>query len=370
MFQNNPLFSKPPGENEIEISVFGPGYGECIVLHLGHNDWLIVDSCIFPKTKKAAALSYLDEIGVPTENVKLIVATHWHDDHIRGLFDIVKGCMNAEFVFSEAMTNEEFIALLAHFGPDRMTKSTSGVQELFEILYFLKKSNKTPKRAIADRPLWNKTHSGISCCITSLTPSDHAILLSNHQIAKLHPQVQTEKGRVLSITPNHSSVVLWITINDKKILLGSDLEVTAEEKCGWNGIFQSQTRPTGTAFFFKAAHHGSKNGDHPKIWEELVSENAYVAVTPFQQGKTKLPGNSDIERICSRRKKSFIASKLINRRAKTTSQIDKIIDRASGIKSRRPINHGFGLIRIRGLISEHTDNWNLETILDADPLCK
>ena len=48
-----------PKEEEIEVSIIGPGYGECILLHVGHNDWVVVDSCINPKTKKPAALEYL-----------------------------------------------------------------------------------------------------------------------------------------------------------------------------------------------------------------------------------------------------------------------------------------------------------------------
>src|SRR6516164_161156 len=33
----------PPRPDQVEISVFGPSYGECIVAHLGHGNWIVVD---------------------------------------------------------------------------------------------------------------------------------------------------------------------------------------------------------------------------------------------------------------------------------------------------------------------------------------
>ena len=73
-----------PSDDELEVSVFGPGIGECIVVHLGRHEWIIVDSCC-DTDNEPAATKYLKEIGIDTASeVKLIVASHWYDDHIRG----------------------------------------------------------------------------------------------------------------------------------------------------------------------------------------------------------------------------------------------------------------------------------------------
>lgn len=70
----------------MEVSLFGPGYGECVVLHLGHGEWVIIDSCISAAASDPAPIHYLASIGVdPDLEVGLVVATHWHDDHIRGM---------------------------------------------------------------------------------------------------------------------------------------------------------------------------------------------------------------------------------------------------------------------------------------------
>jgi len=46
----------PVKQDEIEVSVFGPGYGESILVHLGAGKWVIVDSCRDNKTGETIPL--------------------------------------------------------------------------------------------------------------------------------------------------------------------------------------------------------------------------------------------------------------------------------------------------------------------------
>ena len=81
-----------PNSDEIEITVFGPGYGECIVIHIGSNKWIIIDSCL-DDDGEPAALSYLKSLDVQVhKDVVSVMVTHWHDDHIKGLSRIIKTC--------------------------------------------------------------------------------------------------------------------------------------------------------------------------------------------------------------------------------------------------------------------------------------
>ena len=56
--------SKHPESDQLEVTLFGSGYGESVVVHIGDGKWLIVDSSINSDTKKPAALEYLEGIGV------------------------------------------------------------------------------------------------------------------------------------------------------------------------------------------------------------------------------------------------------------------------------------------------------------------
>ena len=52
-----------PDDDCLEVSLFGPGYGECVVVHLGFGDWVVVDSCIEPDSRDPIALAYFSAIG-------------------------------------------------------------------------------------------------------------------------------------------------------------------------------------------------------------------------------------------------------------------------------------------------------------------
>ncbi len=103
----------PPRPHELEISVFGPGIGECIVVHIGDGDWIIVDSCINKQNGEPVALDYLRSLEVDVASkVKLVIATHWHDDHIRGLAKIVGAAETARFVNSAAYSFKELLRVV------------------------------------------------------------------------------------------------------------------------------------------------------------------------------------------------------------------------------------------------------------------
>ena len=99
---------QPPGYNEFEISLFGPGYGEAIAIHFGNGQWVLVDSCIDPESGNPANLQYLRDLNFNVvDSVKVVVATHWHDDHIRGISSVFCECHNAKFVISGAFRTDE-----------------------------------------------------------------------------------------------------------------------------------------------------------------------------------------------------------------------------------------------------------------------
>lgn len=178
----NPTIS-PPKADQIEVILFGPGFGECILIHIGNNRWIIVDSCIDLETEEPCALTYLKTIGLNPRNVVgLVVATHWHDDHIRGLSKILLECASAEFCLSSALGKDEFIAFTKKYDEDRLKEVRSGVREINQILHILtdqEKSPRTPKFAIADRSIysWSKRDNnlGVDCEVFSLSPSDRQV---------------------------------------------------------------------------------------------------------------------------------------------------------------------------------------------------
>ena len=100
---------KSPGINEIELSVFGRGYGECLVISCGSKEFIVVDSFKNSETGNPIALDYLETMGISSNAIKQIVLTHWHQDHITGISEILqKASPDAKLVISPIIKKEKF----------------------------------------------------------------------------------------------------------------------------------------------------------------------------------------------------------------------------------------------------------------------
>ena len=110
---SNQIQHAHPNSDEIEVSLFGPGIGECCVIHLGDNEWLIIDSCLDPSTKNPTPLLYLQNLDVdPAHAVKLFVISHWHSAQIKGASNVAAICERSYIFFSEAQLRDELLALV------------------------------------------------------------------------------------------------------------------------------------------------------------------------------------------------------------------------------------------------------------------
>ncbi|HPW35577.1 MAG: Metallo-beta-lactamase superfamily protein [Deltaproteobacteria bacterium ADurb.Bin135] len=342
----------PPEPDELEVSVFGPGYGESIVLHLCDDNWVIVDSCINPKVNEPAPLFYLNQLNIDLEQcVKQVIATHWHDDHIRGLGKIVKACPNAKFICSGALRNKYFTQLTIIY-KDRTLLGSSGIDEFSEVFLALQERAeewKNPTLAVADRILWKSSDSKSS--IYALSPSDAAIIASEIEFEQFIPSAKQPKKRLLPANLNHTAVVLLAMVQDFSILLGSDLQEVGNPVMGWSVIVDSQLRPQEKASFFKIPHHGSENAHHGRVWEEMLMHQPIAALTPFENGGTCLPTKKDIERICLHTNIAYSTAPVgIKHKVKRDRTVEKtILETARNI---RKINVSLGQVRLRMKIGQ------------------
>lgn len=275
------------------------------MVHLGDSDWCIVDSCQARGSNVPVAIEYLTSFGPDTlDRVRLVVATHWHDDHIKGLASVFKMSPNARFACSTAMKDTQFLMLVE--SARAAIQGESGVDEFASIYDSLVeraeaakvKRVATPKWAIQDRKLLELPGLGRSfpVTITALSPSDGTVALALEGIAAQLPKVGDPQQRIPNVTPNQASVVLWIQAGPFRALLGADLEHSNNVDVGWRAILSSH-QDTERAFVFKVPHHGSENADCPEVWGKMLKENPFAVVTPFS---LDLPGASDFKRMAER----------------------------------------------------------------------
>ncbi len=349
-----------PADHQIEIALFGPGYGECVLIHFGANKWCIVDSCINSETKAPVALEYLQSIGVdPKKAVELIIASHWHDDHIRGLAQVVEACPNATFCSSSVLTKEEFLAYITPFEQHNPIRTGSGVKEWMKILEMI--DSRRLKKAFVDRCIHRIDGSmfghGKTCEIWTLSPSDRMHELFLDALADEMPQIWETKRKACALTPNHSCVVVWIRIGEINMLLGGDLEETTDSQTGWSAIVSSVGRPQEKATIIKVPHHGSSNAHNDDVWETMLINEPYALLTPFN--KSGLPTASDVKRILGRTKRAFSSSKAIPGKSKVSrcAAVERTIRETVG--TIRRIEPKIGMLRLRGS-ADAVGDWNVD----------
>lgn len=300
-----------PSVDQIEISIFGPGWGECIVVHLGGANWIVIDSCINNRTGTPVSLEYLAQIGVNPRNVHLVIATHWHDDHIRGMAKQLRAFENARFCSSAALTDKEFLATIVSYDDRHGIVSGSGATELCEVIQILRGrvGRTTPIKSAPARLVFKidgpSTGHGSPCQVITLSPSDKQFDKFMGQLAKLAPIERAAKRRVPNQSPNDLSVVTLIVIGDHGILLGADLEETKDVELGWSAIVRLPERPKIPACIFKIPHHGSKNGHCEDVWKEMLLRHPLAVITPWSSG---LPTLADVKRISELTGRGFLTS--------------------------------------------------------------
>jgi hypothetical protein len=281
----------------------GPGRGECVVVHLGNNDWCVVDSCIDRSSGLPVALDYLQSLNTDAlSGVRMIIATHWHDDHIRGLASLVAAVPSAKFCCSAALGSSHFAELVGIAAEGTLVNS--GLAEFRNIYELLTDRNEhvpprllTPILANENKRLLHLEDSERSCTasITALSPSDGRIKMAIEAFALSIPS-GGEIQRRIDPNQNDTSVALWVQFGEHCALLGADLEHTGHHGEGWLAVIDS-FQGSSKGRVYKVPHHGSANGHHQEVWDRLLIPSPIAVVTPYSSGKTPLPRPSDVDRM-------------------------------------------------------------------------
>jgi len=310
-----------------------------------------VDSCIDSTTGSSVPLSYLTAIGVdPARAVELVVASHWHDDHVRGLSEVVKVCRNAAFVCANVLTQQEFYRYVERYAAGNLAVIGTGVgefQRVHQILADSVGSRPKSKWAGPDRRLLSipGNPSRIGCDVWSLSPSDAEYRRFLDLLAREKAQEREPKRRAVAHRPNDASVVLALDWGPASALLGSDLETFHGEDRGWGAIVSSTGRPQGKGTFLKVPHHGGLSAHHEGMWSQMLVDQPISVLTPFSRGTT-LPSPDDKSRILGYSPNAYTTARITSRgsRVGVDRAVDKTLAEAK-ITIRKPPS--LGLVRSR-----------------------
>lgn len=284
---------KRPEDDEIEITIIGPGYknGESILVHYGEGNWMIIDSC--KANNEVLPLEYLSAIKVSPENVKSVVCSHWHQDHYLGLHDVLQACYNAEFKIAKIGNFSNFVQYILKANAIQ-TNIASGWKEFEKCLDVLEHvGRRKPKYIYHDQMIeYNDT---IGSRLYSLGPSDEAMNTFDQLLVHIdinNPQEQ----KLEELKENMTSLSVTLDYKGQAALIGCDMEVNRKEKyliydcrcdcdiaksMGFCNVVHeslvfSKLKPFSLV---KIAHHSSVTGFCPKFWEEDVVNDKLIGIT-------------------------------------------------------------------------------------------
>jgi hypothetical protein len=364
------MLTDPPPEDVIEVSIFGPGRGEAVLVYLGYNRWIAVDSCVDQIDGSIPALAYLERIGVDIRrNVLLVVGTHAHDDHIAGISEVFSRCEAAAFVCAHALVHSQFMALVnadarAYAGVP--FRSFAEYQRVFEIVRSRSSAGPgfRPWKFASETTVLLPATDPNPAKVTALSPSDEAYGRSLQALNNLLPSVGGGR-RLVRIDPNELAIALWVEVGGKAILLGADV-LTGPDGCGWTAVVKDFF-PEVKAQVVKVPHHGSVTGHHDAMWANLLETSPTALLAPFRGGRTAIPTRDDRERICALTSDAYITA-AVQRPGAVDARVQKEA-RSLGplaLNPREPWGRA-GHVRARSRIGDAT--WTVEMSPPARSLC-
>lgn len=355
-------YGSAPAGDEIEVTLFGPGLGEAIAVHLGEGKWLLVDSCEESIGTGPVTGQYLDALGVNPNQVLAILSTHWHNDHIRGISVLANKYPEAFLFISGALRTPEAISVLAAYNGKTAARIANGTSEIYDFLT----SRKRPRRAklaVAQSSLVDTVLNGSNVKVYALSPLQDAY----HKAVAHMAQFMAADGEPINNappepSPNATAVVLHISVGSDAILLGADLE--DNKSWGWSAMVEDPwVLERGQASAYKVAHHGSHTGEAKCIWDTLLHKEPVAMVTPFNWGCHRLPTDDDRARIRAKSKNAFISSDVSRTPDIPAGQLKRMKAICADIKK---VDGALGAVRMRKAISAKC--WNVELFGTARPL--
>ena len=347
---SNDDYGAKPAQDEIEVTVIGPGFGETILVHVGEGKWFIVDSCASSTSSEPESLRYLKEIGVSPESVFAVFVTHWDDDHCKGMAKVVSACSNAKVVMSKAFVEKDFLAYTTAVSKPLTMKVRAGPKEILGVVGEMSEKKRTIVGASAERRIFNASglglEGGIETEIWTFSPSDEEYENFLLWVAEQMPKPDETRRVAVKRIRNDLSVVIYVRIGSDVILLGGDLEEEGKAATGWSAILALQGKPEAKAHVFKVPHHGSQTGHHEGMAKALLTDEVIAIVAPFKNGSVSLPDSKDVERICGFSKEAHATASL---RSRSSTKHDRTVQKTIDEVTRRftTPREDPGMVRLR-----------------------
>jgi hypothetical protein len=293
-----------------------------------------------------------------------VIASHWHDDHVRGLAALVEQCASARFFYPAAFGSDEFqtfAQILNSADPSPFAKETSEIVRTFS---HVADARRLVGAVVVDRLLLQMGDIEVF----ALSPDDDQFKRFVASVARVTPAPSppTRRTRIGALPPNDTAIVVQVKTPVGQIILGSDLEEIGVR--GWSTMIAHAVALKKQNVVLKVAHHGSANAHCDDFWAQYRAEGCIAVLTPFTRGSVALPTGDDVARIEALGSKNYITARSIARPAvRRPPEVSRAL-RESQIKIRRAQPKP-GHVRLRAKIAADAQ-WDVALFEGATPLAQ
>ncbi len=282
----------------LKIYVFGSIEGESIVLHLPNGKWGVVDS-FAPSLKDPStnpAFGLLRQKNV-TE-LEFLCLTHPHDDHFRGMSQLLKGFSVKQFWTFIGPDPQDISLLKSYFLAEAQqadrTVFKESAEELASVFDLVEQAGIDRQTVISRRAMYPVPRNSVfNVEIWGLAPTDDRARIYKKSLMNSLFKNPAKVEAMPHAKHNTISIGLRIRFGQAKVLLGGDVEKEA-----WNSVLREHPQEDLVSHFVKISHHGSTTGYCPELWTVLSNQGScrpIAALTPYK--RFKLPDPAALEHI-------------------------------------------------------------------------
>jgi hypothetical protein len=141
-------------------------------------------------------------------------------------------------------------------------------------------------------------------------------------------------------------MVVWVTVETVRVLLGADLERVPFQ--AWKRAVESPGRGGQLGQVYKASHHGANSGHDDVIWDVALERKPIVVVTTHSAHD--LPTAADIDRLRALASEAYLAGVELRSPPRDRETDDLIMSDGGG--PLEPETGAVGQIRLRTKLSK------------------
>ncbi len=288
--------------NELIVTVFYVGDGDCILLRFPDGTLGLVDSNRTSWTPSCPAIPAIQQAG---GRLDFVCLTHPHQDHYRGLFEVLSTAGITVREFWHTLTDVHDV--IRYFnkgyggGPlDALSKrfyegANREFVELMNCVYADEEASKLIIRSLSEQKGLD-SRGGVE--ILCLAPFDR----DRTAFVKRLLAALNQGRRVAACTSNDVSAVLILRFGNAVVLLCGDAPARVLKKV----VADAATRKGADwmrSHVVKVSHHGASDSQYDGLWDDLRTGLEEVAV--ISAGSSAHPSSETLDALRESKRKVF-----------------------------------------------------------------